>query len=317
MLNEMRLGRISEATVQNFKSLARPLHFSDGLDTTELFPTRNEVDRANEARMRNLPGKTRRYEAMDGGDIQMRDKLLQHMMAPKSLDLKEGAQVMLIKNIDDMLVNGSLGKIIGFKTEAMFDVWNQDGYGSADEGAADADAKMRNKIQAFTRELDQAKGAEEYPVVDFQCGDGTTRVILVKPEDWKVENPKGEVQASRTQLPLILAWALSIDKAQGQTLERVKVDLGKVFEKGQAYVALSRATSQGGLQVLRFEKHKVMAHPRVIQFYDKLYSAEAAVGKKKAVLPAPVPAPAPAPPFPVASDGNVEYGVPGVETGSA
>jgi len=64
------------------------------------------------------------------------------------------------------------------------------------------------------------------------------------------------------------------------------VDLGKVFEKGQAYVALSRATSQQGLQVLRFEKQKVMAHPRVIQFYDKLYSAEAAIKKKKAT-PAP------------------------------
>ena len=146
---------------------------------------------------------------------------------------------MLIKNIDDMLVNGSLGKIIGFKTEAMFDVWNQDGYGSADEGRVeDVDAQMRKKIQAFTRELDTAKGAEEYPVVDFQCGDGTTRVILVKPEDWKVENPKGEVQASRTQLPLILAWAMSIHKSQGQTLERVRVDLSRVFEKGSHVICL-------------------------------------------------------------------------------
>ena len=111
---------------------------------------------------------------------------------------------------------------------------------------------------------------------------GTTRQVLVQPEQWKIELPNGEVQASRMQLPLILAWALSIHKAQGQTLERVKVDLGKVFEKGQAYVALSRATCKEGLQVLRFDEKKVMAHEKVRSFYASLYSAVEAGKKAKA-----------------------------------
>lgn len=282
MLNEMRLGRVSNETVQAFKNLSRPLVFDDGLDATELFPTRFEVERANDMRLRALPHPSFRFDADDSGDPQIRDKLLENMMAPKTIELKKGAQVMCIKNMDDTLVNGSLGKVRGFMSEAFFDQWKGDGSdGVADEFETDFSAKR--KIKAFARES-SLKDMKEYPVVQFTCSDGSHRTMLVVPEEWKVELPNGEIQAKRTTLPLILAWALSIHKAQGQTLERVKVDLGKVFEKGQAYVALSRATTQEGLQVLRFEKSKVMAHPRVIQFYNQLYSAESVTKKAPATI---------------------------------
>jgi ATP-dependent DNA helicase PIF1 len=198
------------------------------------------------------------------------------MMAPPTIELKKGAQVMLIKNMDETLVNGSLGTVVGFESETTFEM-----KGGEDDFDGDSDTKKR--ARAFTNALAQAaKGGDntEYPVVAFHAVDGTQRRILCVAEDWKVELPTGEVQASRKQLPLILAWALSIHKAQGQTLERVKVDLNKVFEKGQAYVALSRATSKEGLQVLNFQKSKVMAHARVVEFYDKLYSVEVALKKK-------------------------------------
>ncbi|KAL2164297.1 hypothetical protein VTH06DRAFT_3513 [Thermothelomyces fergusii] len=277
MLNEMRLGKISDETVRSFQELSRPLTFNDGLEVTELFPTRNEVESSNQRRLKALSGKPHRYDAVDTGDVKIRDKLLANMMAPPTLELKKGAQVMLIKNMDDTLVNGSLGTVVKFMSQATFGIRAGD-YDSEDESAEARRARAFNQALA-----DASKGDnKEYPVVCFHAVDGTQRQILCVPEDWKVELPTGEVQASRKQLPLILAWALSIHKAQGQTLERVKVDLSKVFEKGQAYVALSRATRREGLQVLNFQKHKVMAHPRVVEFYKKLNTAEAVMKKKAA-----------------------------------
>jgi ATP-dependent DNA helicase PIF1 len=278
MLNEMRLGRITDETVRAFRALSRPLTFDDGVDLAELFPTRQQVEASNENRLRALPGTTQRYEAMDIGKEDVRDKLLANVMAPKSLDLKLNAQVMLIKNLDESLVNGSLGKVIGFSDEKT---WTMGDDGDFDDKGNVAMAKARAKLAAFGRDGSPAvSDGKKWPVVQFIAADGASRTILCQPEDWKVELPNGEVQAKRSQLPLILAWALSIHKAQGQTLERVTVNLGKIFEKGQAYVALSRATSQAGLRVLGFDKSKVMAHPKVISFYDKLYTAEEAIAKK-------------------------------------
>lgn len=197
------------------------------------------------------------------------------MMAPPSIELKKNAQVMLIKNMDGDLVNGSLGTVIGFMNQTQFDLLDEN-------AGSDVESDAKKRVRAFASALSEGANKNdnrEYPLVRFHFAGGS-RTILCVPEDWKVELPTGEIQASRKQLPLILAWALSIHKAQGQTLERVKVDLGKVFEKGQAYVALSRATTQEGLQVLRFQKDKVMAHPRVVTFYNKLYSAESAIKKK-------------------------------------
>jgi ATP-dependent DNA helicase PIF1 len=83
---------------------------------------------------------------------------------------------------------------------------------------------------------------------------------------------------------------MSIHKSQGQTLEKVKIDLNRVFEKGkceilpesaliscdiflgQAYVAISRATSLEGLQIVGFQPSKVYAHPAVIEWSKTLGS---------------------------------------------
>jgi ATP-dependent DNA helicase PIF1 len=280
MLNEMREGRLTQDSINRFKQLERPLPKGDGsVEATELFPTRTEVDRANTTRMQQLHGNTFLFEARDGGTItnkEQRDRLLQSCMVPAQIHLKKGAQVMLVKNMDDTLVNGSLGKITGFMTEQMFSIYKEDEEAFLEGGPSEAAMKTEMMKSSLGVNSNQV-----YPVVRFAIADGTTRDLLCKREDWKIELPNGEVQASRSQIPLILAWALSIHKAQGQTLECVRVDLGKVFEKGQAYVALSRATSMAGLQILRFDPRKVIAHEKVRSFYAGLSRAEQVEGKVK------------------------------------
>ena len=293
MLNEMRLGKLSDQTLKGFRALDRPLP-DDKISPTELFPTRNEVENANFMRMRNLPGTGKVYMAEDGGtvkDKQQLDRLLQNFMAPKMLELKKGAQVMLIKNMDEHLVNGSLGRVVRFATENQFNLYVDgkldDLYDSEDESTSQAlSREARDQIKTMSAGGPGgpklvATTEKRFPVVSFLLPDGTERELLLQPEDWKVELPNGEIQAQRRQLPLILAWALSIHKAQGQTLERVKVDLRRVFENGQAYVALSRATTQEGLWVQNFNAKAVMAHPRVAQFYDSLYSVNKALKHPK------------------------------------
>ncbi|KAF9253261.1 hypothetical protein DTO013E5_351 [Penicillium roqueforti] len=277
MLNEMRLGKITPRTIEAFKRLSRPLDAKDQFEATELFPTRAEVDGANSARMGRLSGEIMRFNAVDSGaiqDPQQRARLLAGCIAPPMIQLKKGAQVMLIKNMEDSLVNGSIGKVVAFMSEDYFEVFRENDKnftGDATTGSDEERAhQARKKLKPMGNQEGAASMARKWPLVSFLQPDGSERQLLCQPETWKVELPNGEVQAQRQQVPLILAWALSIHKAQGQTLQRVKVDLGRVFEKGQAYVALSRAVSQEGLQVTRFEPRKVMVHPKVQEFYSKL-----------------------------------------------
>ena len=267
ILNDMRLGKTGPAINNIFRRLARPLDFADDIEATELFPTRAEVDTANQNRMMKLLGSEINFPAVDGGtqDPVQRAKTLSNSLAPENLTLKNGSQVMQIKNLDSGLVNGSIGKVLCFMNEHDFTIYQgneemflqshePDDVGDAEQN--EINAKARATINA-ARYKSGTPAGRPWPMVRFSMPDGTSRDLLCQPEEFKVEAPGGEILAKRIQVPLILAWALSIHKAQGQTLERVKVNLGKVFEKGQAYVAISRATSQSGLQVIGFEPSKV------------------------------------------------------------
>lgn len=113
--------------------------------------------------------------------------------------------------------------------------------------------------------VDFQTGKQGLPRVRFLCG--ATEVL--KQERW-VFKAGGGLYHSRQQLPIKLAWAISIHKSQGMTLDCVEISLARVFESGQAYVALSRARSLEGLRVMDFDPGVVRADPDVLLFYRKL-----------------------------------------------
>jgi ATP-dependent DNA helicase PIF1 len=80
---------------------------------------------------------------------------------------------------------------------------------------------------------------------------------------------RGNVVAERVQYPLRLAWAISIHKSQGMTIEKLRVNMEGIFEAGQAYVALSRAKSIEGLEVKNFSAGHVRANEQAVKFYQE------------------------------------------------
>lgn len=213
MLNEMRLGKLSPETVRAFAQLDRVPALPEGITPTELYPLRRDVERANKQRLDALDTEARTYTSLDGGSLppDQRERVLDNFMAPRQLCLKKGAQVMLIKNLDSTLANGSIGTVLDFMDESTF----QNTYGD------DADLLRTDVAEALLARAERAPGATrtsrspekeqprsaQWPLVRFHLGRGKVRDQLVRPETWKNEDPHGDIIACRTQVPLLLAWA--------------------------------------------------------------------------------------------------------------
>ena len=103
-------------------------------------------------------------------------------------------------------------------------------------------------------------GFQNYPVVRTR----EDKLIVVEPMEWTVEE-NGKIRARIMQLPLRLAWAITVHKSQGMSLDAAVMDLSHVFEYGQGYVALSRVRRLSGLYLLGINAQALKVHPEVLE----------------------------------------------------
>ncbi|CUA67673.1 hypothetical protein RSOLAG22IIIB_07517 [Rhizoctonia solani] len=282
MLNDARVGVVTDESAKLLTSLARRVHYDDDIGTTELYPRRWDAYWANVAQLARLPEEGRTFYAYDRHgkadeenevDPERAKLLFGRMIVPKRLRLKVGAQVMCLRNINARgLVNGSLGKVVDFMRPSQVRSYSENDSqwsivgsirppsgesGNISPGDTNVPGRITRTVGAY-----EFYEKAEWPLVQFTNG----QCVLMTPTNFTVETSTGVVEVERLQVPLVLAWALTVHKSQGQTLERVRINLRRTFEKGQAYVALSRCTSLDTLEVYGFDRERVQAHPRVQQW---------------------------------------------------
>jgi ATP-dependent DNA helicase PIF1 len=196
-----------------------------------LFCKNIDVDAYNKVELDKLPTKKHSYYASDEGADQWRKFFDKNAQAPSRLDLKVGAQVILLKNLDPKsgLVNGSVGVV--------------------------------HKLFESTVEVKFAAGI--FPIETHEWE-------ITQNEFNAVTNTMKKVSlAKRKQLPLRLAWAMTIHKGQGSTLDRAEIDVSEAFAAGQVYVALSRVRNLASLRIKAFNPNKIMVNRKCLNFYKK------------------------------------------------
>jgi ATP-dependent exoDNAse (exonuclease V) alpha subunit len=231
LLNEVRHNKMSEAGLQLLNSRYDPW-FELSRDDGFIFLTTHNYasDRTNAAELSKLKQRSHVFKAVIEGEFYEKS-----YPADETLELKEGAQVMFIKNDKEKIkryYNGKIGTVSKIEEDKVF---------VECKGNEDAIEVQKEKWENIRYSIDkQTQQLEE------------------------------EVIGSFTQFPFRLAWSITIHKSQGLTFEKAVIDAGRAFAPGQVYVALSRCTSLKGI-VLKSELNSSVLHTdgQIIEFSEK------------------------------------------------
>ncbi len=242
MLNDVREARNLDIVLPRINARVESPPIADAKDlesipdgVVTLCATNAVADAINLARLRKLPGPVVSFDGVLSGKFQVEEARLP---SPLELTLKPGAQVMFTKNDEQRRwVNGSLGVV------------------------RELDGFQNIRVEMLTE-----NPGEVYDVCRVQWN---SYRYEFRPETGRIEPV---VAGTYMQFPLMLAWAITIHKSQGKTLDRVRIDLGHgAFAPGQVYVALSRCRRLENLQLARpIRPSDVRCDARIVRFHEAL-----------------------------------------------
>ena len=243
ILNQIRVGKISKKSIKILSERVGKKHKDTDIKPTRIYPLKKLVNKLNTTSMAKLTSSERKFK-IEAAPIPDMSSFRELNITPDQIK----TEIEYLKN------NVSCDKTLVLKKGAqVMCVVNLDVDGSS--------ASICNGSQGVVEDFDSETG---YPIVKFR--NGITK--LMKPHSWDSELYPN---VSVLQVPLILAWAITIHKAQGASIELAEIDVGNsVFACGQTYVALSRVVSLDGLYLTNFNYKKIKVSSKVKKFYSNL-----------------------------------------------
>jgi hypothetical protein len=234
ILNEIRNNRLSEQSAKALNTRFLPNFVHQKQDDFITLTTHNyKADQINDSELHQIRQKNYTYKAVVDG------KFTEFSYpAPEILNLKEGAQVMFIKNdssLEKRYYNGKIGKVISLKDDLVV-------------------------VQCPSDDFEIEVTPEVWDNVSYSI-DAETKAI----SETKI--------GSFSQIPLRLAWAITIHKSQGLTFEKAIIDAEDSFAHGQTYVALSRCKSLEGIVLKTSIQSKSIINDTSIDTFNKTVEA--------------------------------------------
>lgn len=225
-----------------------------------LYTHRQAVDDYNNSNLLKGKGIIFKLQAVD-------ENLSDHQYLidpPPVISISIGAQVIITKNIDVQrgLCNGRqcvVKNIFYFQS-------NDDGRVKRIAASDLYRSDVNGRIPPSTNEITLNVGTRMV-VVEVQVGD---RVQQIHPFTYEIKKGNDAVIGKRTQIPLGLAYALSIHKCQGMTLDTAIINIEKAFSPGQAYVALSRLRTIDGIKLTGYARGRIRADQKAMSFHETL-----------------------------------------------
>jgi ATP-dependent DNA helicase PIF1 len=238
MLHQIRKGKITKNTIAKLQSRIRPIT-EDIVKPVRLTPIKAIANRINMRELSKLNSDEFDFSSKVYDELGPFERTAQGLKPPTKTAMDQETKFIM----DNSLFENQLKLKIGCQVMCIANIDVENGITNGSTGVV---REVHNNI----------------PIVQFHNG----LTLPIAPFKWQSEKIKG---FGIQQIPLILAWAVTIHKSQGATLDCAQMDLGSnVFACGQTYVALSRVKALENLYLTDFDYTKIRVNKKVREFYQ-------------------------------------------------